>query len=168
MITIQNYITKVIDSLNTQYGKGSISNVVVTGAGIEFKQTITCGRPVKKLAKHTLSFHDNLVWHHIRCFGHCKSFPWFSPTGKKFSCFTADDIVRENDITLGDYHTELVNCPLWWHKKGWQQTESGYGRKLVSPYKIWYEGKLYRLYTICFSNCGSTYFTVNGRKIFVS
>jgi hypothetical protein len=165
MITIQNYIARVIDTLNAQYGKGSISNVVIIGAGIEFEQTITSGRPVKKLAGHTVSYHHNMIWHHVRCFGHCKTFPWFG-LAVKFSCFTEDDVMSGNRIMLGDYRNELVYAPLLWHEK--MQTASGYGIKLVSRYKIWFEGKLYRLYTICFSNCGSTYFTINGRQIFVS
>ena len=45
--------------------------------------------------------------------------------------------------------SELLSCPLY-------------------SYKINFEGKLYRLHTTCFSNCGSTWFTVRGKKIFVS
>ena len=64
--------------------------------------------------------------------------------------------------------SELISCPLSWQILGLQQTASGYGRKLVNSCKINFEGKLYRLYTTCFSNCGSTWFTVRGKKIFVN
>jgi hypothetical protein len=63
---------------------------------------------------------------------------------------------------------DLIECPLWWHKQGLQQTSTGYGRKLTNSSKINFNGKLYRLYTTCFSNVGSTWFTVRGKKIYVS
>jgi len=86
--------------------------------------------------------------------------------------FTESDISRpESDfphIYLGEYRDNLADCPLWWHTQGLSQTATGYGAKLTSRYKIHFEGKLYRLYTICFSNAGTTYFTVKGRRIYVS
>lgn len=63
---------------------------------------------------------------------------------------------------------QLIDDPLDWQKRGLQQTSSGYGRKLTSRYKINFEGKLYRLYVTIYSNAGSTWFRVRGRKIFVS
>ena len=62
---------------------------------------------------------------------------------------------------------QLVYSPLPWQVRGLQQTASGYGRKLTNSNKISFEGKLYRLYTTIFSNSGSTWFTVKGKKIFV-
>lgn len=62
---------------------------------------------------------------------------------------------------------DLIDAPLWWHKQGLRQTASGYGRKLTSGRKIRFEGRDYRLYVTCFSNAGSTWFTVKGRKIFI-
>lgn len=86
--------------------------------------------------------------------------------------FTSSDVSNPETafpkIYLGEYQKELKDSPLWWHVKGLSQTASGYGAKLTSRYKISYEGKEYRLYTTCFSNAGSTWFTVKGRKIFVS
>lgn len=69
--------------------------------------------------------------------------------------------------TSADYE-DLIYAPLEWQKAGLQQTASGYGKKLTSAYKISFNGRLYRLYTICFSNAGSTYFTAKGKQIFVS
>jgi hypothetical protein len=63
---------------------------------------------------------------------------------------------------------DLVDAPLDWQKRGLQQTASGYGSKLTSQYKIDFEGKLYRLYVTQFSNAGSTWFRVHGRKVFVN
>ena len=64
--------------------------------------------------------------------------------------------------------TDLIDDPLPWQKRGLQQTASGYGSKLTSCYKINFEGKLYRLYVTQYSNAGSTWFRVRGRKIFVN
>jgi hypothetical protein len=84
--------------------------------------------------------------------------------------FTASDVHRPESAFPRIYcdTSQLAHCPLDWQKRGLSQTASGYGSKLTSSFKISYEGKLYRLYTICFSNSGSTYFTVKGRKIYVS
>jgi hypothetical protein len=62
---------------------------------------------------------------------------------------------------------ELLYDPLDWQKRGLQQTATGYGAKLTSPYKINFEDKLYRLYVTQYGNAGSTWFRVRGRKIFV-
>jgi hypothetical protein len=92
---------------------------------------------------------------------------------KIMKLFTDKDIIswQNNGETyhkLNAEQNELLSCPLWWQIRGLRQTASGYGRKLVNGYKINFEGKLYRLYTTCFSNCGSTWFTVRGKKIFVN
>ena len=55
--------------------------------------------------------------------------------------------------------------PLWWHKKSLSQTASGYGGKLTSPYKTWYNGKWYRVYIMCYSNCGTAYISVKGQRL---
>jgi hypothetical protein len=60
-----------------------------------------------------------------------------------------------------------VYAPLWWHEKGLSQTASGYGKKLTSPTKVKYNGKLYRVYVICYSNSGSSYIVVKGNKMFL-
>lgn len=63
--------------------------------------------------------------------------------------------------------SELLYAPLEWQKRGLQETATGYGAKLTSPYKIRFEGKLRRLYVTVFSNAGSTWFILKGKKIFV-
>ena len=78
--------------------------------------------------------------------------------------FTYDDLDGQRlYVDRGD----LLHAPLDWQKRGLQQTASGYGRRLTNTSKICFEGKLYRLYTTIFSNAGSTWFTVKGKKIFV-
>ncbi len=63
---------------------------------------------------------------------------------------------------------ELIHAPTKWQKMGLQETRTGYGRRLNSGLKIEYCGKLYRIYITIFSNNGSAWFTVKGKKIFVS
>ena len=89
--------------------------------------------------------------------------------------FTDTDLTTWKNSETGEdmysIHTDAANLildELDWQKAGLSQTASGYGRKLTSAYKISFNGKLYRLYTICFSNAGSTYFTAKGKQIFVS
>ena len=58
--------------------------------------------------------------------------------------------------------TTLVYKPLWWHLKGLQQTTSGYGNKLTTPYKTEHNGRMYRVYCICWSNSGTLYILPKG------
>lgn len=53
--------------------------------------------------------------------------------------------------------TEVINDPLWYHKQGLMQTASGYGKKLVTEYKIKYNNRFYRVYCRIFSNIGTLY-----------
>lgn len=59
---------------------------------------------------------------------------------------------------------KFVDSPLWWHKQGLQQTASGYGGKLTTRYKTEYNGRLYRVYVMCYSNVGTAYIIVNGER----
>jgi len=67
-----------------------------------------------------------------------------------------------------DFPNDLKEVPLWHHKAGLQQTQSGYGSKLATRWKIHFEGKLWRIYATCFSNAVSHWFTVKGRTIYVN
>lgn len=86
--------------------------------------------------------------------------------------FSSSDIHNPDSdfprIYLGEYHKELAHCPLAWQKMGLQQTASGYGAKLVSAYKISFNGKLYRVYHTCYGNASSAWFTVKGKRVYLS
>lgn len=71
-------------------------------------------------------------------------------------------------IYTSSYRQELVSAPLNWQKIGLQETATGYGSRLNTGLKINFCGKLYRVYCTCYSNSGSFWFTVKGRKIWVS
>ena len=60
---------------------------------------------------------------------------------------------------------DLINNPLWYHKRRLMQTSSGYGDKLVTEWMIHFEGLIRRVYCACHSNCGMLYFFVKGEKI---
>ncbi len=62
---------------------------------------------------------------------------------------------------------DFIQCFLWWHKAGLQQTASGYGRKLTTVHKILYQKRLYRVYAICYSNVASLYIIVKNEKLFI-
>jgi hypothetical protein len=63
---------------------------------------------------------------------------------------------------------KLVVRPLWWQKEGLQQTATGYGSKLSTRYMMKYNNKVYRVYCICWSNCGSEYIIVKGERVFLN
>lgn len=69
-------------------------------------------------------------------------------------------------ITYLPEDTELIDAPLWWHKKGLRETTSGYGKKLTTSYKVRYNGRLYRVYCHCFSNSGSLYIISKGKRVY--
>jgi hypothetical protein len=76
----------------------------------------------------------------------------------------------ENTVAYQNAPYTVTIKKLWWQKQGLQQTASGYGRKLVTPYMLAIPGAAhpyYRVYAICFSNCASHYILRNGGRLFV-
>ena len=63
---------------------------------------------------------------------------------------------------------DLIDSPMWFHKKGLSETRSGYGRRLNSGYKIMFNGRQYRCYVTIFSNSGTMWFKCKGTRIIVS
>ena len=79
-------------------------------------------------------------------------------------------------ITNGEKHNykaayvnraDLIEKPLWFHKKGLQQTKSGYGCKLTSTHMVKHNNRLYRLYVSIFSNSGSMYIICKGERVYI-
>ena len=58
-------------------------------------------------------------------------------------------------------------APLWWHLKGLQQTASGYGGKLTTPWKARYKGRWYRVYCMQYSNSGTRYIISKGQRLII-
>ena len=66
----------------------------------------------------------------------------------------------------GQYeHREFIYSPLWYHSRGLMQTRTGFGKKLNSGYKVFYAGKLRRVYTWLISNSGVNFVIVKGEQI---
>ena len=60
---------------------------------------------------------------------------------------------------------ELIERPLWWHKRGLQQTSSGYGGKLTSSRCAKLEdGRIRRVYVSCWSNAGTAWIMLDGKR----
>tara|TARA_R110002020_G_scaffold308903_1_gene524475 strand:+ start:456 stop:731 length:276 start_codon:yes stop_codon:yes gene_type:complete len=74
-------------------------------------------------------------------------------------------IIMTSSITYLPNDTELLDFPLWWHKRGLQQTASGYGLKLTTRYKVRHNGRLWRVYATCISNAASHWILVKGQKL---
>lgn len=62
---------------------------------------------------------------------------------------------------------DLVDCPLDWQKRGLQETASGYGNKLTTRYKVNYQGRMRRVYAVCYSNVASYYIFFRGEKLYL-
>lgn len=62
----------------------------------------------------------------------------------------------------------VINAPLWWHEQGLNYTQSGYGAKIPTRYKIRHNGKLKRIYTTCYGNASSLWVMVGGTKLFLN
>ena len=67
-----------------------------------------------------------------------------------------------------DENAKLIDSPLDWQKAGLQQTATGYGLKLTTRYKVPHNGRLYRVYATCVSNCASHWIMAGGEKLHLS
>jgi hypothetical protein len=63
--------------------------------------------------------------------------------------------------------TTLEHHPLEWQRAGLQETTTGYGLKLTTPYKVRHEGRLFRVYATCVSNVASYWIMCKGQKLHV-
>ena len=62
---------------------------------------------------------------------------------------------------------DFVKSPLDWQLAGLWQTATGYGRKITTIWKIPHNGRLYRVYATCFSNCASHWIMSKGEQLHV-
>lgn len=58
--------------------------------------------------------------------------------------------------------------PLRHHTLGLSYTATGYGAKLPTRYRVRFNGRWYRVYSVCYSNVSSEYVTVNGERVGVT
>jgi hypothetical protein len=83
--------------------------------------------------------------------------------------FLEADVVKSGEFEriYADRSDLVYDPPEWMKRRGLQETASGYGKRLNSGLKIHFEGRLYRIYVTQFSNAGTAWFKVRGRKIIV-
>ena len=77
---------------------------------------------------------------------------------------------QDNTMTTLNYidpPQPLTYAPLWWHDQGLTQTATGYGGKLTTPYKAMHNGRLYRVYCMCYSNSGTNYIISKGQRLII-
>jgi len=58
-------------------------------------------------------------------------------------------------------------APLWWHEQGLQQTTTGYGSKLTTPWMVEHNGRRYRVYATCWSNAASHWIQTKSKKLYL-
>lgn len=59
---------------------------------------------------------------------------------------------------------EIIERPLPWQSQGLQQTATGYGRKLTTPYMVRVGRYWRRVYNTCFSNSGTLWIQEGDHK----
>ncbi len=64
--------------------------------------------------------------------------------------------------------TDTIEAPMYHHINNLSYTASGYGSKLPTRYKIKYNNRWYRVYSICHSNVSTEYVLINGERVIVS
>ena len=62
---------------------------------------------------------------------------------------------------------ELVISELKWHKAGMSKTQSGYGAKIETIYKIKFCGRMHRVYCRTYGNGGTFYILTKGKETIV-
>ena len=63
---------------------------------------------------------------------------------------------------------EIIDKPLWWHKRGLSETASGYGKKLTSSKCIKLpDGRIRRIYVTIYSNIGTAWIILNKEQLIV-
>lgn len=77
-------------------------------------------------------------------------------------------IAGAGSLSIEDYHLNLLESPLWFHRRNLSQTVSGYGARLTTSKKIHFNNRFYRIYCTQYGNAGSCWFKAKGKKIFVN
>ncbi len=75
---------------------------------------------------------------------------------------------RDRIIRYKETESVLVPMPLAWQLKGLQQTATGYGSKLTTIYKTAYNGRMYRVYAVCWSNASTFYILPGGVPLYLA
>jgi len=82
---------------------------------------------------------------------------------------TQSPTIEQNKLEYLADSYEVKDNPLWYHLAGLSQTASGYGGKLTSSKMLRIKGeKIWRrIYVMCYSNNGTSYILIKGRKVII-
>lgn len=66
------------------------------------------------------------------------------------------------------YPGHVFESPLEWQKRGMRYTATDYGNKIPTSKKIRILGRAYRIYYTSFSNAGTCWINLDGKKVIIS
>lgn len=72
------------------------------------------------------------------------------------------------DYALMEIKLQAKVSMLYHHMHNLQQTVSGYGKRLSTPYRVQYKGKWRRVYMCVYSNTGAAYIGKFEDRLFIS
>lgn len=78
-----------------------------------------------------------------------------------------DSLTLSKTINGSYFDVKTVYDPLEYHKLGLSYTATGYGSKIPMDKKVFFNGKLYRLYCRIYGNSGSVYFIVDKKEVYI-
>jgi hypothetical protein len=61
----------------------------------------------------------------------------------------------------------VIEDPLWWQEAGLSFTATGYGSRIPTVYKMYYNSRWHRVFHMIYSNSGTTYIETKDHKIIV-
>lgn len=59
--------------------------------------------------------------------------------------------------TMWTKEVKAKEAPLWWQEKGLSFTSTGYGSRIPTRYKVFFNGRWRRVYCRIYSNAGTLY-----------
>lgn len=54
-------------------------------------------------------------------------------------------------------NVDVIEAPLWFHKRGLSYTATGYGARIPTVYMVKWNGRWRRVYAACYGNASSSY-----------
>ena len=81
----------------------------------------------------------------------------------KYITATSDDYIKSPTPA----HLDRTPYGTLTNPRALGMTVTGYGQKITTIYKVPFNGRLFRVYATCFSNCASHWITSKGEKLFV-
>ena len=92
---------------------------------------------------------------------------WCQPNQYRIGDIVADLWVEADGNDWMTFEVEVGYLPRRGHEQGLTQTATGYGGKLTTPYKAMHNGRLYRVYCMCYSNSGTNYIISKGQRLII-